>query len=138
MANAIYFKGNWASRFKKSKTVPMPFHLSAGRTIEVPMMVQTQEFRYGETETAQILELPYVGGELAMLIILPGEIEGIRSVEQQLTADDLIAWPSNLWEALVEVNLPRFTTAVLNLGWIKAIPCILARVGQKPNVALGQ
>ena len=48
LVNAIYFKGTWASQFDKSHTKNAPFWLTSEESIEVPMMVQTQRFRYYE------------------------------------------------------------------------------------------
>ena len=59
LTNAIYFKGQWMSQFKKERTLPEPFELMNGEKVEVPMMNQTREFNYSENETAQILEMPY-------------------------------------------------------------------------------
>ncbi|MCK4514612.1 MAG: hypothetical protein KAU31_05100, partial [Spirochaetaceae bacterium] len=108
LANAIYFKGNWASQFNEAATMTMPFHLSETETIEVPMMMQMGHFRSGHADGAGILELPYDGDELSMIIVLPWEIEGLHSIEERMTADDLVSWQTVLYEEIVEVYLPRF------------------------------
>ena len=108
LVNAIYFKGNWASQFKKFATTKMPFYLNVSKSIEVPMMNQTSEFNYGEEEHLQVLELPYVGNKLSMLVILPREIDGIHNLEESLTKDNLEGWTGNVYREKVEVYLPRF------------------------------
>ncbi len=51
LTNAIYFKGDWASQFKKDRTYDAEFHLAEGKTVKAPMMHQEGSFRfyYGET-----------------------------------------------------------------------------------------
>ena len=38
LANAIYFKGAWASAFEKAATSTQPFHLSASSQADVRLM----------------------------------------------------------------------------------------------------
>jgi serpin B len=117
LTNAIYFKGTWQYRFSKPDTRPAPFHASKNREIKVPMMQQTGGFQYAETADAQLLELPYVGGHLAMVILLPKQVDGLSNLEKKLTAGDVQKWISGLAHAHeVEVYLPKFTfTAPLGL-----------------------
>lgn len=59
LVNAIYFKGNWACQFKTEKTKEAPFHLSPQKSIQVPMMMQEENFRYADWESFTMVELPY-------------------------------------------------------------------------------
>jgi serine protease inhibitor len=108
LVNAIYFKGNWAHQFDPQWTEPAPFWKTPADKVEVPMMKQTAHFGYGESAGCQILELPYVGEDLAMTLLLPAEPGGLAALEAALTVEDLARWTSSLWEAEVEVYLPRF------------------------------
>ena len=40
LANAIYFKADWASEFNKESTSDQDFHLADGTTVSVPTMFQ--------------------------------------------------------------------------------------------------
>jgi len=82
LTNAIYFKGKWDSPFKEAASRPGEFTLAHGGKVEVPMMHQRHRFRYAETAAFQALEMPYAGGELAMLILLPRSAEGIGELEE--------------------------------------------------------
>jgi len=99
LANAIYFKGDWASQFKPEATRPAPFMLMDGTRANVPMMSQTADFKLANTETVQALELPYEGGDLSMVVLLPnpGEKPALESLE------DL-----DFREMEVMVQLPKF------------------------------
>lgn len=55
-----------------------------------------------------LLELPYVGDELSMVIVLPSERDGLAAVEDGLTADRLEGWIAALAVRQVNVFLPRF------------------------------
>lgn len=108
LTNAIYFKGNWADRFDKKLTEDAMFHLLPGKSIKVPMMNQKQKFGYAEHENLQILELPYIGEELSMLVLLPKKVDGLTELENKLTTDNLKKWTKNLGERDVRVFLPKF------------------------------
>ncbi|MCK4515728.1 MAG: serpin family protein, partial [Spirochaetaceae bacterium] len=109
LANAIFFKGNWASQFDKARTTEEPFYRSNGGTVSVPMMNQLGEFGHGYVDSVELLELAYEGGDLSMLIVLPLDTDGLDEVEQSMTGDDVIAWSESLYPEPVEVYLPRFT-----------------------------
>jgi serpin B len=111
LTNAIYFKGDWDSRFQKVLTRDGPFRLSAAEQVQVPMMHQTKKFGYFDGGSFQALEMPYVGKELAMVVLLPKEADGLAELEKSLTADALAGWTSRLAEENVQVALPRFKTS---------------------------
>ncbi|MCK5647223.1 MAG: serpin family protein [Anaerolineales bacterium] len=108
LVNAIYFKGNWARQFDPSLTKGATFWMRPAEGIEVPMMTQQQDFRYAESESVQVLELPYVGGDLSMFVVLPRKVDGLAELENALTAENLEKWTSDLWEREVFVALPVF------------------------------
>jgi serpin B len=128
LVNAIYFKGNWASQFDPDLTQEAPFWVTPDRTVPVPMMAQKGEFGYAEWDGLQILELPYVGDELSMIVLLPREVDGLASLEAALSRETLERWITNLQEREVQVFLPRFkmtaqfllNRALTNLGMVDA------------------
>jgi len=110
LTNAIFFKGQWVSQFKKGNTKNEPFHKGAGKDISVALMKQTAEFGYMETPEFQALELPYVGNRLSMVVFLPNQAEGLGALEAQLSYKNLTGWLGRLRHCEVEVYLPRFKT----------------------------
>jgi len=108
LTNAIYFKGNWASQFDKAVTERAPFWVTPDETVKVPMMAQKHEFGYAESDEWQMIDLPYVGDELAMILLLPRQVDGLAELESSLTADALREWTTRLWRREVRVFLPRF------------------------------
>jgi serpin B len=71
LTNAIYFNAAWQYPFSEDMTGDGPFYLLDGGEVTVPMMRQTESFGYAEGEGYQAVELPYDGGELSMVILLP-------------------------------------------------------------------
>uniref|UniRef100_K9IJG1 Putative serpin n=1 Tax=Desmodus rotundus TaxID=9430 RepID=K9IJG1_DESRO len=116
LVNAIYFKGNWQKKFSKKATTNVPFRLNKKDTKTVKMMYQKEEFPYGYIKDlkCRILELPYQGKELSMVILLPDDIEdestGLKKIEEQLTLEKLHEWtkPENMHSIEVNVHLPKF------------------------------
>ncbi|UCG59366.1 MAG: serpin family protein [Phycisphaerales bacterium] len=108
LTNAIYFKGNWENQFEEAMTRPAPFTLLSGDKVDVPMMNQTEEFRYMEVEAVQGLELPYADNELSMIILLPRELGGLRDLEKDLTQENLSQWLGTLGKRRVIVSVPKF------------------------------
>jgi serpin B len=108
LTNAIYFKGQWEHAFAAEATRDAPFHASASRTVDVPLMYQEERFLYGKTDDLQILEMAYVGDHLSMLILLPRELDGLPALEQSLTAEHVAQLTSRMRKQKVNVHLPRF------------------------------
>ncbi len=109
LTNAIYFKGRWEDEFDPKRSKEALFFRSARKCVEVTMMDQTEYFKYAETDSVQIVELPYRGGEVSMLVALPKQIEGLGSLEANLSVARLNAWRNAMTERRVNVMLPKFT-----------------------------
>ena len=111
LSNAIYFKGLWLTQFNVEETVDRDFKLATGETIEVPTMVSTNSevyFNYTETKDMQLLELPYKGDAVSMIILLPKENDLIM-VEQTLNKENLSIWLDSMYPANIDICLPKFT-----------------------------
>lgn len=117
LTNAIYFKGQWLSLFDKDKTGDAPFHVTADRDVTVPMMHQEAKWKTGGAGTAQILELPYEGRDLSMLVLLPAPNDDLANLEASIDADRLATWRDAMHETTLDVSLPRFSvTSEFSLG----------------------
>ncbi|NXC32291.1 SPB10 protein, partial [Campylorhamphus procurvoides] len=113
LINALYFKGNWATKFEAEATRQRPFRINTHTTKPVPMMHLSDKFNlsYVESVQADVLELPYVDNDLSMFILLPSDIAGLQKLERELTFENLSSWtnPELMEKMKVEVYLPRFT-----------------------------
>jgi len=111
LTNAIYFKGQWESKFDKERTKDAPFMVSAQKKVTAPMMYQKDKFKYMKADSFSAIELPYNDEELSMLIFLPNEIEGLAALEEECTPRNLKAWTEQMYETEIEVFLPKFDMA---------------------------
>jgi len=117
LTNAIYFKSEWQSQFRKEATREGDFTLADGAKVKVPMMRQTRYFPYAETDDLQIAELPYVGGATSMVILLPRKADGLAALEKALNAAALAGWLQGLKHRFLALSMPRFkTTSQFALG----------------------
>lgn len=107
LTNAIYFLANWAVKFNKKLSYDSPFRLINGDTASVKMMNRASRQNYGKVDDVQILELPYNGENLSMLIALPKD-DDIAKLERSLSQDRLTSWRRAMFPKKVEIHLPRF------------------------------
>ncbi|XP_077592343.1 serpin peptidase inhibitor, clade B (ovalbumin), member 1, like 3 isoform X1 [Stigmatopora nigra] len=116
LVNAIYFKGNWNKKFKETSTRDAMFRVNKNETKQVRMMHMKDKFplTFIPEANCQILEMPYKGKDLSMLIFLPNDIEdgssGLAKIEENLTHDNFVEWtrPDMMDEIEVQVGLPKF------------------------------
>jgi len=105
LTNAIYFKGNWTNQFDKNATREDTFYSPNG-TINVSMMYTKRYFSYFENDEVQVLELPYNGGNLSMILFLPkGNLDNF---ENDLSLEKIENLIQQLHINVVRVYLPKF------------------------------
>ncbi|WP_254861485.1 serpin family protein [Halovivax gelatinilyticus] len=107
LTNAIYFMANWADQFDPDDTEDAAFTALDGAESTVPMMSQNLRTDYTEWNGHEAIELPYVGGEVSMVLLLPAEGE-FEDFERELTAEELFGIFDDLGDASGDLRLPRF------------------------------
>lgn len=107
LGNAIYFQAAWLHPFEEVHTQHDVFHLLDGGEAIVPMMNQEVALAYAAGDGWQAVELPYEGGEAAMLILLPdhGRFEEFEST---LSAERVAEIVSRIQTRDVCLAVPRF------------------------------
>jgi len=135
LTNAIYFKGEWSVPFKEANTKPRDFMLADGGKVQTPIMnAQNLEVgRYGafnadgspfntprqirrgqkaklypDQDGFALMELPYKGDDLSMVLIAPNDPAGLAAIEKKVDAEKLSAWIGKLQKRKVHVFLPKF------------------------------
>ena len=107
LTNAIYFNAAWAETFMEEATRDGDFFLLDGRSVRVPLMRQAAGFRYAAGANYQAIELPYDGGELSMVILLPGTGE-FETFERGLDQAQLASILDSLSFRPIDLTMPRF------------------------------
>ncbi|KAL2089650.1 hypothetical protein ACEWY4_014338 [Coilia grayii] len=110
LVNTIYFKGQWKNKFDKDSVMKDDFRVSDGKTCPVPMMYQETKFKYGrfQEDKVKVLELPYRGEDITMVLILPTKGTTLAEVEKGLHLKKLVGWLNRMKETTVAVQIPRF------------------------------
>uniref|UniRef100_A0A3Q0SXB4 Serpin peptidase inhibitor, clade E (nexin, plasminogen activator inhibitor type 1), member 2 n=1 Tax=Amphilophus citrinellus TaxID=61819 RepID=A0A3Q0SXB4_AMPCI len=113
--NSIYFKGLWKSRFQPENTKMRPFTRGDGEMYKVPMMSQLSVFNIGMATTPQglkykVIELPYHGNNISMLIVLPSEEDTpLSRVIPHISTATVRSWTKLMHMRKVRLFIPKFT-----------------------------
>jgi serine protease inhibitor len=106
IANAVYFKGDWLTRFDQAQTAPAPFTRADDSVVDAPMMHGVASYRYAAGPGWQVVELPYAHGDLAMWVLVP---RGATTPGDLLTPHVLETVANRLREMRqVDLSLPRW------------------------------
>jgi serpin B len=125
LANATLLSAAWRYPFNPRQTKSANFHAFDGKERKVAMMSMQQMLRYSHPDGLHLVELPYQGQDLAMVIAVPDKQDGLTQIERPLSADLLAEWSAALYEpaggeqaagigptrgnwAQVTLSLPRF------------------------------
>jgi serpin B len=113
LANAVYFKGTWADAFEPKRTIEVPFYGQRDNGApdgKAKLMRRKGKLAYAEIDGGQAVEVPYAGGRLSLLILLP-RMRGKDALASLRTKLDP-AWLNGVVESLkpaeVDLGLPRF------------------------------
>jgi len=107
LANAIYFKARWQDPFVEGATRPEPFHLLDGSSVPVPTMHNGGLFASARDRELHALQLPYSGGKLAMVLLLP-DAGTFEKVSKELNASHLEGLFAAMEPWQTELSLPKF------------------------------
>jgi len=109
LSNTVYFKADWLTPFDKEITSDRDFHLLNGQTIQTLTMFTEAPFSLAEIPelNSRAVKLPYKGGRVSMVIILPNDKDGLLKLEKSLHDFDLstISFGET---SLVAISLPKF------------------------------
>jgi serine protease inhibitor len=155
LTNAIYFKGDWLESFVENRTKEDRFTTTAGKDMRVAMMLgpgmravrygafqadgsffktpatvsrKSTQSLYPDKDGFLMIELPYKGGDLSMVVILPQDIGGLDRLEKSLSNANFQSWCGKLEKRPVHVYLPKFklktdyglSRALVSLGMTRA------------------
>lgn len=108
ITNAIYFKGRWLYQFDLGQTVKEPFYSDDEKISTDFMKLNETSCKYYEEGEFKMIELPYLGEEFSMIIILPDMKDGIDNLESNFSLENYTEWTKNLKQEIVDVSIPKF------------------------------
>lgn len=109
LLNALYFKGDWQTRFKPEDTQDRAFTLASGSQKTVRMMRLNIPLRRSFAPTYTAFELPYGAGRFVMTVLLPNTGTTADALLRTLTADDWMQLQKTLTTGKIDVGLPKFS-----------------------------
>jgi serpin B len=109
LTNAIYFSAAWKYPFDEDDTAPAPFATASG-AVQVPTLHGTATLGHGTGDGFQVVELPYDGDLLSMVVVVPtGAGAGaLAELEAGLDGDALAAITAAIQPTRVALRLPAF------------------------------
>jgi serpin B len=106
LVSLVNFDAAWASAFDPNATHDATFTRADGSTVSVPTMNQTEPLRVLTTGATPAVEIPYDGGRLAMLVVVPQDLATFEASFGPSTIDTLEA---SLQPASVDLTLPKLS-----------------------------
>jgi serpin B len=108
LVNALYLKAAWQDPFHAAATADADFHLTDGTVVRVPTMLGHLGARLGSGDGWRAARLPYVGGTLAMTVVLPdpGRTADVESLVATRGWSVVLEAPAH---ERLELRMPRFT-----------------------------
>ncbi|MEI6673756.1 MAG: serpin family protein [Verrucomicrobiota bacterium] len=107
LVNAIYMKAPWAELFEVAATQPQPFEVKGKESAKVPTMRRTGHLGYAKRDGYQVVTVPYTGGEIQLLVLVPDAKDGLVALEAKLTPE-ILGSCAKPGMAEVELYLPKF------------------------------
>ncbi|XP_069061544.1 serpin E3 isoform X2 [Pleurodeles waltl] len=114
LVSTMYFKSTWQKKFSFTDTQTLPFIITEGSILKVPMMHQTADVNYGQFQTPSkhrftVTELPYLGNKVSMFVVLPSDrITPLCQIESYLTARTIAQWTNGMRKMKMDIFIPRF------------------------------
>lgn len=107
LVNAVYLKAPWESAFRETATKPLPFHAGGGAAVDAPTMFRQGRLGFSPREGFSVVTIPYRGGELQFVVLLPDVPDGLAALEAK-TTPELLASCANTGRSEVRLYLPKF------------------------------
>lgn len=89
LINAIYFNGLWKYSFNPQSTIQNSFTLENGSIIQVPFMVNDNNYNFYSNSLFNAIELPYMNNKMSMIVFLPTDEKTVTDIIDSLSTSYL-------------------------------------------------
>ena len=110
LANALYFKGLWKSKFKSENTKNYKFIKTDKSEAEVQMMFKTgkEAFARSDSLKCSAIQLGYEKSNVVMTVLLPDEDSSVGELKSKLNDQTLNQLLNAFRTQKVDIYLPKF------------------------------
>jgi len=108
LVNAIYFLGKWENAFNPDETMPLSFIINQEQSVNAEFMVREGKVNIYENEDLQVLELPYAGKDMSMIIYLPRTKENRTELISEFSMDKISLWNTKMSNKEMKIYIPKF------------------------------
>ncbi|MCU0778950.1 MAG: serpin family protein, partial [Akkermansiaceae bacterium] len=105
LTNAIYMKAPWAEEFIEEKDAP--FFVNGTDEVKLPGLTNQNMHGYRKIPGGSLVAVPYSGGGLQFLLIIPDARDGLPELEKTLDAA-LFASARELPQREIRLHFPKF------------------------------
>ncbi len=106
LVNAVALDAPWEFPFDPAATRDEPFALADGSSINVATMHFDEFLPSAQSEAFQAVELPYGGGALSMIVIMPNDL---AEFEASLTTDSLNQVFDSITDGGIHLSIPKWS-----------------------------
>lgn len=106
LVNAVALDAPWEFPFDPASTRIGSFTTADGKEVSVPMMSYNEYLPSGRRDDYQAVELPYGGGALSMVVIVPSDL---AAFEAALDTASLSRVVSSIQEGGIHLTMPKWT-----------------------------
>jgi len=107
LINSVAFSGTLANSFKSNISEPFYLDNYDRKTKNINYYLQKSYFKYTETENFKIVNIPFKGDSISMILIMPKSNKKITEFENEITYDNYKFWLSNLSLTQVILQIPK-------------------------------
>ena len=109
LTNAVYFKSQWAQPLGLRGST-QPFYNLNGTITDTNFMYSIENSNYTEDEQVQVVEMPYKGDDLSMIVVLPKskEAAAMQKLIANLSTAQINKWTERLESKEIFLNMPKF------------------------------
>ena len=108
LINLIDFQYDWLSPFDPAKTEKRDFTLVDGKKVVVPLMRQQLRCRYYDDESVQCILLPYDNQDLAMLFVLPKDMNQWDETTNLFSQSTMARYQEEMILETVDCLIPKY------------------------------